>query len=43
MQDNDVEEDYHALFIQRSLMQAGFEPKSARAGGAQLGCRRTAD
>lgn len=27
MQDNDVEEDYHALFIQRSLMQAGFETK----------------
>ncbi|MHA0277771.1 bifunctional glutathionylspermidine amidase/synthase [Enterobacter ludwigii] len=27
MQDNDVEEDYHALFIQRSLLQAGFETK----------------
>ncbi|ASV56855.1 Glutathionylspermidine synthase [Lelliottia jeotgali] len=27
MQDNDIEEDYHALFIQRSLMQAGFETK----------------
>ncbi|PLY45593.1 bifunctional glutathionylspermidine amidase/synthase [Lelliottia sp. F153] len=27
MQDNDIEEDYHALFIQRSLMQAGFDTK----------------
>lgn len=27
MQDNDSEEDYHALFMQRSLMQAGFDTK----------------
>ncbi|SQA99495.1 Bifunctional glutathionylspermidine synthetase/amidase [Cedecea neteri] len=27
MQDNDAEEDYHALFMQRSLMQAGFDTK----------------
>ncbi|MFB5745376.1 bifunctional glutathionylspermidine amidase/synthase [Cedecea sp. S5-13] len=27
MQDNDLEEDYHALFMQRSLMQAGFDTK----------------
>ena len=34
MQDNDVEEDYHALFIQRSLMQAGFETKILHGLGA---------
>ncbi|MGU0055759.1 glutathionylspermidine synthase family protein [Enterobacter hormaechei] len=28
MQDNDIEEDYHALFIQRSLIQPGLKPKS---------------
>lgn len=27
MQDNDLEENYHAQFIQRSLTQAGFESK----------------
>ncbi len=27
MQDKDLEENYHALFIQRSLTQAGFESK----------------
>ena len=34
MQDNDVEEDYHALFIQRSLLQAGFETKILHGLGA---------
>lgn len=34
MQDNDVEEDYHAIFIQRSLMQAGFDTKILRGLGA---------
>lgn len=27
MQDNDIEENYHALFIQRALSQAGYESK----------------
>ncbi|MCV4770586.1 glutathionylspermidine synthase family protein, partial [Escherichia coli] len=27
MQDKDLEENYHAQFIQRSLTQAGFESK----------------
>lgn len=34
MQDDDIEEDYHALFIQRSLIQAGFETKILRGLGA---------
>jgi glutathionylspermidine amidase/synthetase len=37
MQDNDVEEDYHALFIQRSLMQAGFETKILHGLGRSAG------
>jgi glutathionylspermidine amidase/synthetase len=28
MQDKDLEENYHAKFIQRSLTQAGFEQNS---------------